>query len=202
MLDVKTLNDFRSKANHAHKQFCLWMWANNKFANYQNDWDKITESPKLYKIEGLLQNKEYKYTFFWNEVVFSLLCSWILSLARLFDPAHGPKNDIRLSLYYILELFNDISFTSPLLSKFKKYQKTITSVKNVRDNFLVHNDVNLKPRAIAAGVEKLFEELDNFISEVKQRKKHLSNCGNINFKDNELLSHRSIDEIFNALSRC
>jgi len=205
MLNEKTLNDFTNKVNHAHHQFCVWMYTNNEFVKHQNDWNKIAKPEKLFTTEEFSREKGCKYKNFWPVVIFSLQCGWILSLARLFDPAYHPcdrdKKKPRLSLYYILRLLDDARLVKLICDKFEKqqYQVTIQSIKKQRDNFLAHNDVNFKNRRIEAGVENLFKELDDAISKIKQNKKHLANCNGTDLKYIENLSSCGVDEIFEAL---
>lgn len=192
MPDKKTLNDFIHETNLAYEQFCIWMYLNNGFAKHRK--------------ELLLSwNKNCKYKNFWNVVLFSLLCRWILSLARLFDPAYHPcdkkKKHPRLSLYYILELLDDASLAKSIQDKFQKDIKTLGSIKKQRDNFIVHNDVNFKGKKLKAGAENLFESLDNAISEIKQNKKHLVDCNDVNLKHAEDSSRCGVDEVFKTLLR-
>lgn len=196
MTDQKTLNEFTSKINHAHQQFCVWRYANNEFAKHQGEWNQATEE--------FLQGRGCKYKNFWDVVIPSLQHSWILSLARLFDPAYHSrdkeKGRPRLSLGYIIELLDDASLAKLIHSKIKKYDTTIQSLKTHRDNFLAHNDVNFKGTKIEAGVENLFEELDNAISDIKRCKSHLQNCKNTNLKYTEALSRCGVEEVFKALT--
>lgn len=205
MLDERTLNNFAGKANHAHQQFCVWMYANNEFAKHQEKWNQIAEPRKLFGIEGFSRDKGCKYKNFWSVVVPSLQHSWVLSLARLFDPAYHSrdkkKEKPRLSLDYILDSLDDVSLAKTIRDKIQKHHQTIQSLKTQRDNFLAHNDVNFKSTKIEAGIENLFEELDNIISKIKQNKNHLANCNNINLKYTEVLSRCGVDEIFEALLR-
>ncbi len=205
MLDGKTLDGFTNKANHAHQQFCVWMYANNEFTKHQNEWNQIAEPRNFFALEEFSRDKGCKYKNFWDVVIPTLQHGWILSLTRLFDPAYHSrdqkKQKPRLSLDYILELLDDVSLAKSLRDKIQKHDKTIKSLKTQRDNFLAHNDVNFRNSKIEAGIENLFEALDNAISEIKQSKKHLVNCNNINLKYMEVLSRCGVDEIFEALLR-
>src|SRR3990167_6051825 len=205
MLDVKTLDDFTKKVNKAHQQFCVWMYTNNEFAKHQEKWNQIARARKLFRTEEFSRDKGCKYKNFWDVVISSLQHSWILSLARLFDPAYHPsdkkKNKPRLSLEYILELCDDVPFVQSIRDRIKKHELTIQSLKTQRDNFLAHNDVNFGSTRIEAGIESLFEELDNAISDMKRYKPHLQNCNNINLKYTEVLSRCGVDEVFEALLR-
>lgn len=205
MLKLKReiLDNFTRKANQAYQQFCIWMYANNQFAKHQKEWNKIPFAGKFFKTEEFSRDRGCKYKNFWSVVICSLQDGWILSLARLFEPAHHlcdkKKEKPRLSLDYILKLLDDVSLAQSIRDKFKKHQQTIQSLKIRRDNFLAHNDVNFQGTKIKAGVENLFEELDSVISEIKQSKKHLTNCNDINLKYTEVLSRCGVDEIFEAL---
>ncbi len=205
MLDQETLNRFIHNANVAHQQFCVWMYTNNEFAKHRDDWNKIAEPRKLFAIEEFSRDKGCKYKNFWGVVIFSLQRGWILSLARLFDPSyhsHDKKREKpRLSLNYILELLGDVSLAQSIRGKFKKHQQTIQSLKTQRDNFIAHNDVNFKGTKIKAGVENLFEELNEAVSDIKRSKKHLASCDDINLKYTEVLSRCGVDEVFEALLR-
>jgi len=207
MLNEKTLNNFTQKANHVHQEFCVWMYVNNEFAKHQIEWNKTAVPRKFFKLEEFSREKGCKYKNFWDVVIPSLQHNWILSLARIFDPAYHSrdkkKNKPRLSLDYILELLDDVSLAKIIRNKIKKYQSIIQSLKIQRDNFLAHNDVNFnfKNTKIKAGVENLFKELDNAILEIKKNKKHLENCNNLNLKYTEVLSRCGVDEIFEALLR-
>ena len=199
MLKTKTLDDFINQVNHAHKQFCIWYCVQKKSAKRIDDWVK-KHRRSFFTTEELSQNKEYLHTYFLDIVGTSLQHGFILSLARLFDPAYAnfdkKKKNPRLSLEYILMLLDDASLAQSIDNRIKGYKSTTDAIKKHRDNFLVHNTVNFKITKINAGIEKLFEELDNAISEIKQSKTHFANCRSINLKDTEVVSRCSIDEIF------
>lgn len=202
MLDAKTLDDFTGKANRAHQQFCVWVYTNNEFAKHQTEWNKLLIPLKT---EGFSQGRGCKYQNFWSVVIPSLQHGWIMSMARLFDPAYHSrdkkKEKPRLSLEYILELLDDTSLAQTIRNKVQKHNLTIQSIKKQRDNFIAHNNVNFKSTKIEMGIENLFEELDNAISDIKCCKPHIQNCNNINLKYTEVLSHCGVDEIFEALLR-
>lgn len=109
MLDEKTLDDFTNKANHAHQQFCVWMYANNEFAKHQDDWNKIAEPRKLFTIEEFSRDKGCKYKNFWGVVNFSLQCGWILSLARLLDPSYNSHDKKKRETAIIFRLHTGIT---------------------------------------------------------------------------------------------
>lgn len=200
MLDAKTLDEFTRKANQAYQQLCVWVYANNEFAKHQMEWNKLLTPLKT---EGFSQDRGCKYKNFWSVVIPSLQQGWIMSTARLFDPAYNSrdkkKEKPRLSLEYILELLDDASLAQTIRNKVQKHNLTIQSIKEQRDNFIAHNNVNFKSAKIEAGIENLFEELDNAISNIKCCKSHIKNCNNINLKHTEVLSHCGVDEIFEAL---
>lgn len=200
MLDIKTFDDFIRKANRAYQQFCVWVYTNNEFAKHQTGWNKILTP---FKTEEFSQDIGCKYKNFWSVVIPSLQHGWIMSVARLFDLAYHSrdkkKEKPRLSLEYILELLDDASFAQTIRNKVQKHHLTIQSLKTQRNNFIAHNSVNFESTKIEAGIENLFEELDNIISDIKYYKPHIGNCNNINLKYTEVLSHCGVDEIFEAL---
>ncbi len=202
-LNEKTFNDFTRKVNHAHQIFCVWVHTNNKFLEHQDDWNKMAGTD-LY-VGEFSRDKGCRYKNFFSVVIPSLQHSWILSLARLFDPAYNPRhkkrNSPRLSLHYILELLDGDEIRRLIRARIGKYEPTIKSIKGLRDNFLAHNDVNFKATIIEAGVEDLFKELEEIISEIKQHKAELQNCNNIDIKYTEDLSFCGVDEIFEAVSK-
>lgn len=189
MLDKKTLNDFVSKVDHAYQQFCVWVYANNLFTKHQADFNNVPI------------NKNCKYTNFWDVVICSLQHSWILSVARLFDPAYfmTDKTKPRLSIYYILESLDDNSLEDTIKLKLNNHKTCIDSIKKNRDNFLSHNSVNFKNEKIKPDVEDLFEEIDAIIKNIKSDKSYLKNCNDINLKYIKELSKDGVEEIFRAL---
>lgn len=197
MLDPKTLNNFCGKANHAHQQFCVWFYMNNEFAKHQAKWNQ-----EMTEFSG---GTGCKYKNFWDVSVASLQHSWILSSARLFDPAYAlwdkQKLKPRLSLYYVLGLLDDRDFAQLIENRIIKYQPTIQSLKYIRHNFGAHNAVDFHPARIEAGIEDLFEKLDAIIIDLKQHQSNLQNCNNINLKYTDALSKCGVDEIFEALSK-
>lgn len=196
MLNKNIFNDFIRKANHTHQQFFVWFYATNEFAKHQQEWGR--------------QMQEYpggtgsKYKNFWLVVLPSLQHTWILSSTRLFiDPPYAPwdndKLKPRLSLSHILELLADKTFTQSLRDRIEKYKLTTQSLKKLRDNVLAHNDMNFQPGQIEAGIENLFEELDDIITDIKQHQPDLQNCINFDLKNTETLSQCGVHEVFEAL---
>ena len=167
--------------------------------------NQIITPGELFKIEEFSRDKGCKYKNFWDVVIPSLQHSWILSLARLFDPAYHSNDKKRakprLSLEYILELCDDVPFVQSIRDRIKKHELTIQSLKTQRDNFLAHNDVNFGSTRVEGGVEDVFEKLENIVSDIKTCKPHLQNCNNINLKYTETLSRCGVDEIFEKLLR-
>lgn len=203
MLDIKTLNQFRAKVDCAYQQFCVWMYANNEFARHQKEWDPIAIPQKLYKTEEFSQIKGCRYKNYWDVVISSLQQSWILSLARLFDPAYHfsdkKKDSPRLSVQYLLELLDDEPLAQIIRGSFRQCDPTIKSIKMLRDNFLAHNDIHFPKTNINAGVENLFKILDDAISNIKRNKPHLLECSNVNLQYIDDLSRSGVNEIFEAL---
>lgn len=197
MLNKNVFNDFIKKANHTHQQFFVWSYTNNEFAEHQQEWGR--------------QMQEYpggtgsKYKNFWLVVLPSLQHTWILSSARLFDPAYARwdkrKENPRLSLSYILDLLDDETFTQPVRDKIKKHDPVIKSLKKLRNNVLAHNDVSFQPKQIEAGIEDLFEELDSIITHIKRHQPDLQSCINLDLKNTEVLSQCGVHEVFEALSK-
>jgi len=63
MLDKETFEEFIHKINRVHQQFCIWMYTNNEFVKYQEDWDDIA-SPKIFLTEEFSKEKGHKYKNF------------------------------------------------------------------------------------------------------------------------------------------
>lgn len=99
----------------------------------------------------------------------------------------------------MLKLLDDKTFAQSIRDRIKEYGPTLQSLKDLRDNFLAHNDMNFKPGQIKAGVEDLFEELDSIIADIKQRQPDLQGCINLDLKNTEVLSRCGVDEVFEAL---
>jgi hypothetical protein len=141
MLDPRTLDKFSGKVNKANQQFCVWFYANNEFAKHQTRWNQ--------QMTGFPGGKGCKYKNFWDVVVASLQHCWVLSSARLFDPSYSSwdkqKRKPRLSIDYILELLGDKNFTQSVKNRISKYDVTIRSLKEHRDNFSAHNDATFQP---------------------------------------------------------
>jgi hypothetical protein len=203
-IDAKTLNEFTRKVNRAHQQFCVWAYVNNKFVEYQETWNGAAIPRVLFKTEDFSRDKGCKYKNFWDVVITSLQHSWILSIARLFDPAyHGrdfKKNNPRLSLEYILELLDNEGLAKEIRVKLHSHKETIESLKNHRNNFIAHNDVHFTPTKVGADIKKIFEELERSISDIKNSDPRLKNCNNINREYTEALSRCGVDEVFEKLS--
>ena len=193
MLDYKTLKKFVSKTNHAYQQFCVWMYSNNLFVEYQK------------KFNDVPMGEDCEYKNFWDVIIPSLQHSWILSVARLVDPPYfgrdKNKEKPRLSIYYILELLDDHDLEKTIKDKLESHKNFTDSIKEHRDNFLAHNSVCFENKKIEAGVENFFEALDGIIVEIKDKKSHLKDCNDINLKHTEKLSKDGVEEIFQALSK-
>lgn len=206
MLDEKTLNKFTGEINRAYQQFRVWVdtCKNDKFAKLQTEWNKVIPS-HLFRFEEHLQDKRQCKNFFCGVVVPSLQHSWILALARLFDPAYHSrdieKKNPRLSLDYILELLEDEGLKQSIEGVIDKHRPCIDSIQKQRNNFLAHNDVNFNNTKIEAGVDDLFEVLDGVIVMIKNGKSHLKNCNNIGREYTAKMSKCGVDEIFKLLSK-
>ena len=204
MLDKVTLNDFSKKVNKAYQEYCIWLYTNNEYAKYQVSWNEGV-SVELIETKEFLKNPRdhgCRYKNFLSVVLVSLQHAWILSLARLFDPPYHPrdrkKENPRLSLSYISELVDDTCVIQLIDELIKKYQGFSQSIKILRDNYLAHNDINCSDKEIKA-MNDLFEDLDNIISVIKQRKPHLKDCNNPELKYTDALSQCGVVEIFEKL---
>lgn len=205
MLTEKTLNEFALQANYAYQEFRVWVYVNNEFVKHQQRWNQIANPSQLFTTGNFSREKGCKYKNFWSVVIPSLQYSWFLSLARLFDPAYHPKDHKktkpRLSFEYILILLQDEIVTKTFQDRINKYQSTLDSIKKMRDNLLAHKDLNTTTLKISGGIEDLFKELDQIISDIKRSVLHLNNCNNINLEYTDVLSRCGVDEIFEALLR-
>lgn len=127
MLDQTTLNRFASSANSAYQQFCIWIHANNEFAKHQKEWNQAANPRRIFLTEKFSRDKGCRYKNFWGVVIPSLQHGWILSLARLLDPAyhsHDKKKDKpRLSLDYILELLDDAPLAQSINNKIESMKQ-------------------------------------------------------------------------------
>jgi len=202
MLDRKILDNFTEKANHSYQQFCVWMYTNNEFVKYQKIWNEILEPRKLFKTEEFSREKGCKYKNFWDVVISTLQQGWILGVIRLLDPPYflrdTKKENPRLSLYYILDLLEDDELEKSIKEEMDRHKIFIDSIKKQRPT-LAHNEIKIVDKRIEAGVENLFEALDNIITEIKNKKPHLKDCYNINREYMEKLSKCGVEEIFERL---
>ena len=181
-------NKFIGKANKAHQQFCLWFSTNNEFAKYQ------------------AQFTSRELNSFFSVVVPTLQHSWVLATARLFDKAYynnKDKNKPRTCLDYILIQLENDNLANEILEQLKSHQVVINSVKNFRDNFITHNDVNfiLRGTRIEPGIENLFQWLEDTIAKIKKAYPHLNECGTINIEHNEKLLQCDTEAVFETLLR-
>ncbi len=207
MLDRKTLNNFISKVDGAYQQFCVWSYSNNQFAKYQSEWNKISFNEKI-GTEELSQDKGCRYKNFWDIVIPSLQHSWILSVARLIDPAYFKKNKNKpnMSIYYISELLKDEVLKKEIEKKLYNQREYTNSIKYQRDKFLAHNAVifsNEENKKIKAGTDIFFKSIDEIINEIKKLKSHLdgNHCDVIDFDYRKKLSKIGVEEIFEKLKK-
>ncbi len=203
MLDVKTFDAFIKKANVANQQLFVWLATNNEFAKHQARWNKLDPSIRSFAITDFTRKHGCKYKNFWSIVVPTLQHGWTLGVARLFDPAYHPRDARRerprISLDLLLTDLNDQALGKSIRLEQTQHQLVIDSLKNYRDNFHAHNDANFNTTIIEAGVEKLFEWLEEKIAAIKKSEPHLNKCGIINFEYNEKLSQCGVDEVFETL---
>lgn len=203
MLDANVFNTFIGKANQAHQQFCIWFATNNEFAEHQIRWNEFNPGTELFALEDFTKKHGCKYKNFWSVVVATLQHSWVLAVARLFDPAYylGDKKQEkpRISLDYILIRLEDEVLSSTIRKQLESHQPFIDSVKEHRDNFHAHNDANFRTNRIEAGVEETFQWLENTIAAIKEAKPYLKGCNMINIGYNEKLSQCGVEEVFETL---
>lgn len=194
MLDIETFNKFIGKANQAHQQFTLWFEVMNEFTKHQARWNADTID---YPDDGVFG---CRYKNFFGVSITSVQHGWILGTARLFDKAfHGgdkEKNKPRISLDYVLSLIEDSELQTCIKSKLITHQEVIASVRMHRHNFLAHNDAGSVPTKIEAGIEELFEWLEEVVALIKEKYPHLNTGKIINIKHNEKLAKFGVKELF------
>ena len=203
MIDADMFNKFIGKANLAHQQLCVWFSANNEFAKHQARWNELDPDIDLFATENFTRRHRCKYKNFWGLTVATIQHGWIMSTTRLFDPAfHRSDKRMkrpRISFDYILLELQDSALAKELRGELEVHGPVIKSLKKHRDNFLAHNDAEFRQTRIEAGVENLFQWLEDIIQKIKISESHLSRCGIINIEYNEKLSQCGIDEVFEAL---
>ena len=203
MLDINTFDQFIKKANVAHQQLCVWFTANNEFAKHQTRWNKLDPGIGMFALENFTRKHGCKYKNFWPVVVPTLQHGWVLSTARLFDPAYHPgdkrKLRPRISLDYVLTKLSDQNLSDLIREQMISHHPIIKSLREQRNNVHAHNDANFITTRIEAGVENLFQWLEDTIASIKKSESHLNRCGIINIVYNEKLSQCGVDEVFENL---
>ena len=203
MLDIKVFEQFIKKANIAHQQLCLWFSMNNEFAKHQARWNQLEPGVGLFTLEAFTRKHGCKYKIFFCVIVPTLNQGWILSTARLFDPAYHSrdikKEKPRISLDYVLGQLSDQALAHSTRLQKVAHDPVIKSLREHRDNTLAHNDATFTTTQIEAGVEKLFNWLENIIAQIKVSEPRLKNCGIINVTYNEKLAQCGVDEVFENL---
>ncbi len=203
MLDPETLNKFIRHANVAHQQFCVWFHLNNNYAKHQTRWNATARNAAPFPTESFDRSKGCKYKNFWGVIVPTLQHSWILSSARLFDPAYNTKDknkkSPRVSLDYILSLLGNYILEGQIRSELMNHSTILKCLKEHRHNRHAHNDANFNNVVIEPGIENLLEWLEQVIERIKSTSAELSRCGNINTKYNEKLSQCGVEEVFDTL---
>lgn len=210
MLTEKTFQLFIKEINIAQQQFFVWFYSTNEFAEKQLHWNGIGNiiTYRDYKTSEVLPETVNKYKNFWPIVIPTLQQGWILSTRRLFDPIYfgndKKKEKPRLCLNLILEQINNPAFTQQVNHEKLNHDGLLTSLKEIRDDSIAHNDLTSKSsqhRAqIKAGMEDLFEWLINVIDRIKTNNPHLQRCSNVNPFRIEELSKAGVEEIFNNLT--
>lgn len=194
MFDSQNLDQFIKKANVAHQQLCVWFSTNNKLAIYQKDWDQLKS------FGNFIERNDFRYENFWNIILPTLQHSWVLSTARLLDPAYHfrdkkRKNKPRICLDYILSLLSDKKLENNIRNELANHQTFTESIRQLRLNVYAHNDAQFKADKIEAGAEIFFEWLEKKIEQIKEAENCLK-LGNINTLANEEFSQRGVDNIF------
>ena len=199
------IKEFIAKIDQSYQQFYVWVYANNMFVKYQVEWNKIDEPTKLFTTREFSRKNGCKYKNFWYIVILTLQHGWILSIARLFDPPYFSrdvkKENPRLSVDYISEIIGN-SGLNQLITEMKENNKeVIESIRKQRNNYLAHNDVNFNDRKIKAGIENLFDDLNNMVEYISKNIPSFSNCNKIDFEYKKKLSKCGVEEVFEALSK-
>ena len=201
---TEIINKFIKEIDKSCQQFYVWVYANNEFVKHQTEWNEIVDSGKLFTTKEFSRVNGCKYKNFWGVTIPTLQHGWILSIARLFDPPYfmGDRTKPRLSVDYISEILADNGLTQ-LITKIKNSnQKTISSIKKQRNNYLAHNNVGVYDKKIKAGIENLFDGLNSIIKYIKENIPSCSSCNNmIDFEYIEKLSKCGVEEVFEALSK-
>ncbi|MDO8509984.1 MAG: hypothetical protein Q7S24_02475, partial [bacterium] len=135
-------------------------------------------------------------------VIPSLQQTWLISTAKLLDEAYfrGKEDQPNLSLYYIKEKLEDGELSKWLTDKLKEQQIFINNIKDLRNKFLAHNDLNDRTTVIKTGVEIFFTTISDYIKLIKNKKPHLINCDDLLLEKIEMLSQRGVGEIFDRIT--
>ena len=198
------IKEFITKIDQSYQQFHIWIYTNNMFAKYQAEWNKIDEPTKLFTAKEFSRKTGCKYKNFWDIIIPTLQHGWILGIARLFDPPYFlrdiKKENPRLSVDYISEIINDNGLNKLITEMKNNNKKVINSIKKQRDNYLAHNDIYFDNKKIEAGIEDLFNDLNNIIDYMNKNIPFCGDYNKIDFEYKQKLSKCGVEEIFEALS--
>jgi len=198
MLTKEILNNFSKEANKWWYQFCVWMYANNYFAEYQ----KNKKEPKFYAENPNYFKNPSSWEIITHDVIIPSLQHWcILSVARLVDTPFFKENPNKknLSIYYIIELLEDDDIKLDIKNGLDQQQWFIKWVKELRNKFLTHNDMGEKNKTIPAGIEKFFENLNDIVWKIKEKYPNLKDCNDLNLSYTDKLSKAGVEEIFEKI---
>lgn len=203
VINIDQFRKFISAANRAHQQLCVWFNMNNHFAVHQTRWNEHNGPPSMFDPKSFTRANGCKYKNFWSVTNASVQHGWIMGSARIFDPAYHPRDKEkarpRISLDLILQSLGDRALATTIEAELTQHSPVVQSVRTHRDNVLAHNDASFSAVQIEAGVEALFEWLEDVIERIKASEPHLSSCGNIQTEYNEQLSKCGVDEVFETL---
>lgn len=140
---------FFGKVHTAHTLFSLWLHLTNEIAK-----------PDRYAAT--------KDNLFWKPILPVFQHSWILALARIFDPPYYDmkcKLEPRLSLDYISQSIGDQTLSESIKSIKRNHECAIKSIKHHR-RFIAHNPLGEIHNLDVNPVEYLFKDLEKIILEI------------------------------------
>lgn len=199
MLTKEILDEFSKEANQWRSQFCVRKNSNNNYIKYEKIF-KLNIVDGLYPSNEAIENSG-KYKNFWDIAIPSIQHWWILCIARLTDPPYfkNNKEKANLSIYYILEHIDNQILKENIIIKLEKHQLFISSIKNIRDKILAHNNIWENNKTINKWIEPFFEEINKIIKDIKMEYPHLKDCNDLNLNHTEKLSETGVNEIFEKI---
>lgn len=200
MLKKADFEEFISKVGGAYSVFCVWMYTNNQYATNKKILSTPIKDNLCISIEEYVNNSPI-YKNFFSTVIPSLQHTWILSTARLIDSPYFRNNESkpRLSIHYIKNQLEDKELATWLDNKLSEQRIFLKKIKELRDNFLAHNDLRYTERGVKAGIEFFFNTISDYIKLIKNKKPHLNSCNDLLLKEIEALSQGGVKEIFDKI---